>query len=607
MRFHKYYALPDFRVAQTDWHKHECAYEELEVKASAGLMICIDLQNEDYGVLDYDAHHGDSGKQAFREHRAAYPDFFANTRIEVTGNGGRHVYFKKVGALPAKPFDAEVDVLAGQDHRWLVIPPSMYKDGKRAAYEVTQDLEPQGLPTGLLDSIRAARKPSSKHNAGAVAETPTFLANWTPRKVKVTMPKTRGIYNASHVRRVLCDCFEGYYTYKRETEDGTLKPAWAKTDRHSELWHYLNDYFKDYIKGDKFVGKSVLNEAFTIATNLNDKWQCANCKPKFASEEQVKQDVVRFLRQYDVKYPDPTIISAPVKRIEGSTYFHESPHSINVIGYTEARKSVLTGSHILRDWHSNVGGPVIWLSDDEKASDVNSKLQGQAYVYSTQDADGASAYVFEDGASDIIGSVHRAMEMAEEQGADLNGPWLLVIDPMTAFQKMYTQNGFNKTVDEYQRVYAIQGLVSRTFPNAYVAYLLHSNEESKDNTGGKAFGSMGWQARSRFWVKCRKTDDEVTTGGTVTIGGNWVQQNTTYDMDLSNFPDIELKPYRTVEDPVAVALRELFNTGETADTGVLPRLKALGLRVVTKDGVIRKKLEGLSTEEAYTWDDEVSA
>lgn len=585
MRFNKIYAVPsDFRVKAEQYESLVIDPAQAESKAAEGLAICIRAENEpEYTFLDYDTKNGKNGYALLQEHKEAYPEVFSQTMryTTKTPQSARVVIKRLHRNTSVHPYSATEygDALEVFDQdtnkgRWIVIPPT-HGYGQWQGTSVLQ------APTALEDDFlrHAAQKPVGSRTARNT-DVPDYLTNWTPKRVKVQMPRQRQTYGTGRKKRTLCDCFSASVSVKVMGEDGESKSSWVDTNRHSEMWHYLNMHFKEYFDSDKFVGKPVLNQAFTILSALNDKWQCADCSPKFTDDNQVKQDIVRFLVQYDFNYPDSNIVSRPITRIPGSMYFHESPHSFNVVGYTEHRKSAFTGSHILRDWHTNVGGTVIWLSDDEKASDIMSKTQGHVYAYSSLDTEeGASRYVFEDGTSDIVGSIHRAAEMAEDQGADLDKPWLLIIDPMTAFQKMNTANGFNKIVDEYNRVYAIQGQIGREFPNAYSIYLLHSNEESKDSTGGKAFGSMGWQAKTRFWVKCRNTDTEIAKGGTVTIGGNWTAGETTYDMDLSNFPDIELKPYKTVTDPLVKALADLNNNGSTDQTALLPRIKALGLDV----------------------------
>lgn len=155
--FTKVYALPDFQVAKSEWDLHCISPSQIDEAQVAGKTIAIRLEENDYGVLDYDAHAGTSGLELYEAHKDEYPEFFNNTLTEKTGNGGIHVYFNKTGHInqAALKEQGEADVFDGHSGRWMVIHHSKHKNGSPAAYELLNGAEPQDLPAALLSRLQA--------------------------------------------------------------------------------------------------------------------------------------------------------------------------------------------------------------------------------------------------------------------------------------------------------------------------------------------------------------------------------------------------------------------------------------------------------------------
>lgn len=599
--FNKYYALPHFKVPKAEWQEWETHAEDVraldaEAARDYELVLAIHLTNENCGVIDYDCHKGGDGLAKYEEHRERFPEFFNSTRVERTGSGGYHVYFNGVeGSLPENPYGqaGDVDLFNAGAVRWIVIPPSQWKwsqdDGlHRAEYVLEQDKPIQDLPKGLLAEFREVVPPESASSERVDwGEAHQYLQGWKPKYIKGVKPKgrTRQTYNPSHVVTTLCGC-EGKTFYRREGEQ------WISLNRHSELFHYLSGYFKEYVDRDRIIKDRVLNEAFSLVKDFNAKWQCPKCEPKFSNDDQIRQDVIRFLQKTGVtNFPSLDIISDPVNMIEGSQFFAETPHSFNVVGFTEARKSVFIRSYVFEDWKRSVGGTVVWLSADEKASEVTQHSAVPIYAYSTHDKQGASEAVFEN-SRDLIEMVETALDITERKGADMSKP-LVVLDPMTILEQLHLwELPSDRNAQSYLRVYMLQQLLERTFPHCYFIYVLHSTEGKKDSSEGAGFGSMGWQARARLWVKCVNTNDGAlgTQSGYVLIGGNWVKQSK-YDMDLSEYPKVDLKPFKSTRDPLARAIAELLRTGETKNVpGLRDRLMdSLGVATEIKQGIVTVK------------------
>ena len=155
--FTKVYALPNWKVTEENWDKHVITKDQLAKAVADKNTIAIRLENEPYGVLDFDAHAGSTGIELYEELKAEYPEFFNNTRTVKTGNGGIHVYFNKCGRFNQNALKnrGEVDVFDGHSKRWVVTQWSEYKDGKPAKYEAVNDSPAADLPQALLDYLLA--------------------------------------------------------------------------------------------------------------------------------------------------------------------------------------------------------------------------------------------------------------------------------------------------------------------------------------------------------------------------------------------------------------------------------------------------------------------
>lgn len=162
-QFTRVYALPDFQVAKGDWDKYLINQSQIDEAHTTGKTIAIRLEENDYGVLDYDAHAGTSGLELYEAHRDEFPEFFDNTLTEKTGNGGIHVYFKKAGHINQSALKelGEADVFDGHSGRWMVIHHSKHKNGSPAAYELLNPAEPLALPDAFLTRLQGY-KPTNK-------------------------------------------------------------------------------------------------------------------------------------------------------------------------------------------------------------------------------------------------------------------------------------------------------------------------------------------------------------------------------------------------------------------------------------------------------------
>jgi len=153
--FTKVYALPNWKVTEENWDRHVITKDQLSKAVADKNTIAFRLENEPYGILDFDAHTGQTGIELYRELKAEYPEFFNNTRTVKTGNGGIHVYFNKAGRFNQSALRprGEADVFDGYSKRWIVTQYSEYKDGKPAKYEAINNALPADLPEGLRDYL----------------------------------------------------------------------------------------------------------------------------------------------------------------------------------------------------------------------------------------------------------------------------------------------------------------------------------------------------------------------------------------------------------------------------------------------------------------------
>lgn len=479
--FNRIYALPSWSVTEADRDNYIISEDEMADKAQQGNIIAITLLHEDYGVIDYDRHNSDEGMQKYQEHRAKYPDFFNNTRIERTPRDGVHVYFNAVGSLPGKPW-TEVDVFDGEKHHWVAIPPgTKMVDGKRLPYVLEQDMPVQDLPAELLTEMRAGT-PKAKKSLETMGI--DLSGSWKPKLVKgQAAPKVYTYYRTQSSKGrvdVICDSDCGPF-YRRT--DG----EWPTVTRHGEIYRVVRERIQPLIMANRIIGPAELNKAFTDVSYLNDLWQCPNCGRKYANDDAIVKDIGRIISSLPgaPRFWTTNMESTP-QEVLVKDFFYVAPHETIIAGPKGKGKSHLA-AHMAKMFIRETGKNVLWLTLDESADSVNQKVP-EAVVFSSKNNLGTlSEYVFEDEVN-----VEQVLERALESVDFTDG--LLIIEPWTFFYK-----GLSSAQDDYIKSYEAMAVLKRIAPGFHTILCGHTSKGQAEDRGAEAIlGTTGLAGSTRF-------------------------------------------------------------------------------------------------------------